>query len=116
MNCFPGIVAAFEPVTFPALLLPATKLWINPGLDFTWSFKFTCESTPPLIAVPMTDIVMLLFCVVYKKFNAETISILPFLIGNPSVYTSNLDVARQVVAGGVKSHWIKPEDASMSLL
>jgi len=54
--------------------------------------------------------------VVYGKYNAETISILPFLAGNPSIYTSNLDVARQVVAGGVQSHWIKPEDASQGLL
>jgi hypothetical protein len=54
--------------------------------------------------------------VVYKKNNAETISILPWLMGNPNIYTSNLDVARQIVAGGVKSVWIKPEDASMTLL
>jgi hypothetical protein len=59
---------------------------------------------------------MLSFRLVYKRFNAETISVLPLLLGRPSIYTSNLDVARQVVAGGVKSHWIKPEDASEVLL
>jgi len=53
---------------------------------------------------------------VYKKCNAETISILPFLTGKPAIYTSNLDVARQVVGGGIQSHWIKPEDGSTSLL
>lgn len=53
---------------------------------------------------------------VYKNCKAETISILPFLIGKPSIYTSNLDVARQVVGGGIQSYWIKPEDASTALL
>jgi len=53
---------------------------------------------------------------VYKQCNAETIWILPFLTGKPTVYTSNLDVARQVVTGGVKSHWIKPEDGSRGML
>jgi cytochrome P450 len=51
---------------------------------------------------------------VYRS--SETRAIVPFLVGEPLVYTSNLDVAKQIVAGGVKSTWIKPENASRALL
>lgn len=53
---------------------------------------------------------------VYKRHGRETVSFVPWLIGKPSLYTSNLDVARQVVAGGVKAPWIKPESAGRALL
>lgn len=51
---------------------------------------------------------------VYKK--SEQVSVVPYLIGQPGVYTSNLDVAKQLVAGGTRSVWIKPEDASQALM
>ncbi|KAG5641736.1 hypothetical protein DXG03_004308 [Asterophora parasitica] len=40
----------------------------------------------------------------------------PFISGIPGIYTSNLDVARQVAAGGHKTSFIKPESASQALL
>ncbi|KIM86789.1 hypothetical protein PILCRDRAFT_64934 [Piloderma croceum F 1598] len=92
VNYLPGITAAFEPLGFPGVLFPTSKF--SPGVDFPWNWRFS----------------------IYKKCNTETISILPFLIGKPSIYTSNLDVARQVVGGGIQSYWIKPEDASTTLL
>ncbi|KAG5641385.1 hypothetical protein H0H81_011228, partial [Sphagnurus paluster] len=35
----------------------------------------------------------------YQKFGSETISAVPFIFGAPSLLTSNLDVARQVLSG-----------------
>jgi cytochrome P450 len=92
VNYLPGIIAPLAPLCLPGAAIPTS--WWNPGLDFPWLERFN----------------------LYKRYNSETISFLPWLIGSPSIYTSNLDVARQLVAGGVKSTWIKPESASMTLL
>lgn len=43
-------------------------------------------------------------------------SIVPFLHGNVVIYTSNLELARQVVVGGHKTDFIKPEQMSKALL
>ena len=53
---------------------------------------------------------------VYKKHGGETVAILPLLAGKVRIWTSNLDVARQVVAGGPQSIWFKPLSFSQSLL
>ncbi|KAF4593401.1 hypothetical protein EYR38_009115 [Pleurotus pulmonarius] len=37
---------------------------------------------------------------VYKHFGSEVIAIVPFLIGPPGIYVSNVDVARQILGGG----------------
>ena len=34
---------------------------------------------------------------VYKRYASETISVVPFLLGRPLVYTSSLEVARQIL-------------------
>ena len=53
---------------------------------------------------------------VYRKYGNDTISIVPFMAGHSQLYTANLDVARQVVGGGIKGSWIKPERVSRSIL
>jgi len=53
---------------------------------------------------------------VYRQFQSEVISVVPILVGNPSLYTNNLDVARQVIGGEHKSSFIKPTYASQALL
>jgi hypothetical protein len=109
----PGIIAAFEPLALPGSLLPTSRF--NPGVNFTWKRRFDCEHA--LSRLKQTTIYLSqIFFVVYKKLKSETISVLPFLVGKPTIYTSNLDVARQVVAGGVKSPWIKPEETSIFVL
>jgi hypothetical protein len=50
---------------------------------------------------------------VYKSYNAENVSFIPFISGRPTIYTSNAYVMRQISAGGHKSSWIKPEYASV---
>lgn len=100
-----------EPLNPPGGLLPTSKF--NLGLDFLWNMRFDCKH---MSACHHLDLTKFPICIVYKKCKSETISIIPWLIGKPNVYTSNLDVARQVVAGGIKSQWIKPEDASRIFL
>ena len=53
---------------------------------------------------------------VYKRYGSDTISIVPFLWGLPKIWTGNLDVARQITAGGPTSPWIKPTEYSAALL
>ncbi|KAF5356947.1 hypothetical protein D9756_006377 [Leucocoprinus leucothites] len=53
---------------------------------------------------------------VYRQYQSEVISIVPLLSGGPSIYTNNLDVARQVISGAHKTSFTKPEYASEALL
>ena len=34
----------------------------------------------------------------YSRYGTETISALPYLLGGPAIYTSSLEVARQIVS------------------
>lgn len=47
---------------------------------------------------------------------SDTISLVPFLAGAPSFYTSNIDVLRQVASSSGGRSFIKPESAGQSLL
>ncbi|KAG6909423.1 hypothetical protein DXG01_000576 [Tephrocybe rancida] len=46
----------------------------------------------------------------------ESFSVVSFLVGAPLVYTSNLDVLRQVLTGDKKASWQKPESSLPILL
>ncbi|CCM05801.1 uncharacterized protein FIBRA_08035 [Fibroporia radiculosa] len=72
---------AFPPFSIPGLINP-----FNPGLRFYWKRRFH-------------DF--------YEQFGSDTISVVPWLIGRPQINTVDLDVARQVVAGGAKAPWHK---------
>ena len=67
-----------------------------------------CQNIPGALTSPSA--------LVYRKYGSDTVSIVPFLSGHAQLYSGNLDVARQVVAGGVKSSWIKPERVSQGLM
>ncbi|KAF9467919.1 cytochrome P450 [Collybia nuda] len=92
VNHMPGYRVPFQPLDLPGVILPTT--WWNPGLSFPWLWRSH----------------------LYKEFQSETISVVPFLRGLPGIYTSNLEVARQVSGGGHKSSFVKPEAASRALL
>lgn len=92
VNNLPGMRVPFQPLAAPGVILPTS--WWNPGLRFPWLWRSTF----------------------YKNYQNESVSIVPFISGVPGIYTSNLDVARQVAAGGHKSSFIKPETASRALL
>ncbi|KAJ7662974.1 cytochrome P450, partial [Mycena rosella] len=46
----------------------------------------------------------------------ETINLVPIISGIPGLWTSNIDISRQVTAGGHKTNFIKPESASGAFL
>ncbi|KAF8068982.1 cytochrome P450 [Lyophyllum atratum] len=92
VNNMPGMRVPFQPLAAPGAIFPTN--WWNPGLRFPWLWRSTF----------------------YRQYQSENVSIVPFISGVPSIYTSNLDVARQVAAGGHKSSFIKPEAASQAIL
>ncbi|EJD08594.1 cytochrome P450 [Fomitiporia mediterranea MF3/22] len=92
VNSLPGLRCIFEPFTFFGAVTPES--WWHPGLNFQWSQRVT----------------------LYRRYGLDTISIVPFLWGSAKIWTANLDVARQIVAGGPTSPWIKPKEYSAALL
>ncbi|KAF8649628.1 hypothetical protein AX16_005717 [Volvariella volvacea WC 439] len=88
----PGLRVPFEPLALPGVAIPTS--WWNPGYKFPWKWRHRF----------------------YREHASESVSVVPFIKGTPSIYTCNLDVARQVVAGGNRSSWIKPESKSQGLL
>ncbi|KAG6901989.1 hypothetical protein C0995_005948 [Termitomyces sp. Mi166 len=92
VNGLPGMRVPFQPLAAPGAIIPTT--WWNPGLRFPWLWRLTF----------------------YKHYQSENVSMVPFISGIPGIYTSNLDVARQVAGGGHKSSFIKPQSASRALL
>ncbi|KAG6830547.1 hypothetical protein H0H87_007746, partial [Tephrocybe sp. NHM501043] len=84
-----GFRVPFEPLTPPGAILPTT--WWNPGVYFSWLWR--------------------------KDLYArnETFSVVPFLVGGPSLYTSNIDVMRQILSGDKKTSWHKSEDSIVAL-
>ncbi|KAH8110759.1 cytochrome P450 [Phellopilus nigrolimitatus] len=88
----PGLRCAFEPFTFFGAMTPES--WWHPGLNFQWAQRMT----------------------LYRRYGLDTISIVPYFWGYARIWTANLDVARQIVAGGPGSPWFKPQEFSAALL
>lgn len=55
-------------------------------------------------------------CEGYRDYQSENVSVVPFIFGVPGIYTSNLDVVRQVVAAGPNSTFTKPYGSTRALL
>ncbi|KAJ7269943.1 cytochrome P450 [Mycena rebaudengoi] len=87
---FTKLYTAFEPFAFPGLLFPTTK-WTT-GFSWHWIQRF--ES--------------------YK--NSETVNLVPIISGKSVLWTSNIDIGRQVAAGGNRTSFVKPETASGAFL
>lgn len=100
----------FDPLDFPGGIIPSS--WWNPGVDAIWVRRFSST----LFYTLLTLCANLMSLTVYRKYGNDTISIVPFMAGHSQLYTANLDVARQVVGGGPKGSWIKPERVSRSML
>ncbi|KAH7926118.1 cytochrome P450 [Leucogyrophana mollusca] len=81
VNFLPGIIIPFQPLSLPGVLFPESS-W-NPGLLFTWTWRHTRN--------------------IYAQYCSDTVSVIPFIHGAPTLYTRSMDVARQVVAAGHKS-------------
>ncbi|KAI0064334.1 cytochrome P450 [Artomyces pyxidatus] len=84
VSWLPGLRLPLDQMSPPGVLISYCR-W-NPGLYLTWNERFTF----------------------YQGWNSETVSSVPFLLGPPSIYTSSLEVARQIVSSGPKSAWVKP--------
>ncbi|KAG5638340.1 hypothetical protein H0H81_000583 [Sphagnurus paluster] len=98
VNNLPGFRLPLQPLTYPSVFFPTS--WWNLGIGANWYWRNG----------------------VYDKFGSETISVVPFLYGEPTIHTSNLEVTRQVIAGQgqgpgqVKArHFDKSEAANRTL-
>ncbi|KAJ7185586.1 cytochrome P450 [Mycena filopes] len=87
---FPKVHTAFDPMAIPGVLLPST--WWNVGYSGHWVRRFQTYT------------------------RNETVHMTPLISGGPGLWTSNLDIARQVAAGGHKTSFVKPELASGAFL
>ncbi|KAG6860150.1 hypothetical protein C0995_015073, partial [Termitomyces sp. Mi166 len=73
----------------PGAVLPTT--WWNPGICSGWNWRKSYYSE-------------------VSVYNAgENFSLVPFLVGPPAIYTSNLDVMRQILTGDPRTSWRKTE-------
>ncbi|EIM82087.1 cytochrome P450 [Stereum hirsutum FP-91666 SS1] len=90
MGYLPGLRSLFTPISPFGALLPTVR-W-NPGLSWQWRWRNT----------------------VYERAGVETISVLAYLFGRPSIYTCSIEVAKQVVA--TKGQFEKPLDTSQIVL
>ncbi|KAH9895604.1 cytochrome P450 [Cubamyces lactineus] len=70
----PGLRSLATPISVLGASFPTSRL--NPGLNWQWEWRKD----------------------VYARHGTETISSLPYLFGSPAIYTSSLEVARQVLS------------------
>ncbi|KAF8168572.1 cytochrome P450 [Pholiota molesta] len=80
-----GLRIPLQPFSIFGALLPTTS-W-NPGVQFVWLWRHH----------------------LYKQFpnHSDTYSMVPFIYGEASIFTSNLDVLRQLVGSGHKTDFVK---------
>ncbi|KAJ6470065.1 cytochrome P450 [Mycena vitilis] len=80
---FPKVYTSFQPFALPGLLFPTTY-W-STGFDWHWVRRFQTYTQ-----------------------NNETVNLVPLLSGTPGLWTTNMDIGRQIAAGGPRSSFIKP--------
>ncbi|KAJ6473258.1 cytochrome P450 [Mycena sanguinolenta] len=90
LSNLPGLRSLFSPASPFGTLIP-TYFW-NPGLSWQWQWRGQ----------------------VYSKYGVQTMAVIPYLSGSPSIYTSSMEVARQIVS--VKGQFEKPEEVSLLML
>jgi hypothetical protein len=83
-----------------------SRTHLSLGLAAHWFESLSCGAHPKFDK----------YFVVYRDYGNENISIVPFLAGDAAIHSANLEVARQVSAGGHRSAFVKPEEASRALL
>lgn len=52
----------------------------------------------------------------YTRFGNDTFGAVSWMFGPHGLYTANMDVARQILGGGHKTSFVKPEKASTAVL
>ncbi|KAJ7578342.1 cytochrome P450 [Mycena floridula] len=86
----PGMRCLFSPASPFGSLIPT--FFLNPGLGWQWKWRNQ----------------------VYSKYGVETMSVIPYLAGRPTIYTSSLEVARQMVS--MKGQFHKENETSQIVL
>ncbi|KAJ7185585.1 cytochrome P450 [Mycena filopes] len=87
---FPVAHTAFQPFSIVGILFPTTSL--STGFDWHWVRRFQT----------------------YSK--NETVNLVPVLSGIPGLWTSNIDIGRQIASGGNRSNFIKPPGSNAVFL
>ncbi|KAF7344594.1 hypothetical protein MSAN_01941500 [Mycena sanguinolenta] len=87
---FPKLYTPLYPFGFPGALF--TSSWWNDGRDWHWVRRFQT----------------------YRK--GETVLVVPILTGKSALWSSNIDIGRQVAAGGHRSDFIKPPRSTRTFL
>ncbi|KAF5368657.1 hypothetical protein D9757_010213 [Collybiopsis confluens] len=90
VNHIPRLYAPFHPFGMPGALFSTTTWW-NISRDVHWVRRSTLYATN------------------------EIVPVVPFLVGKPLIYVSNLDVARQIISGGNRASFPKPVWSSRAL-
>ncbi|KAH9973784.1 cytochrome P450 [Lactifluus volemus] len=88
----PGPWVPFSPFSPLGASLPTC--WWNPGVAWVWEWRWSF----------------------YKKWGSEIVSFVPFLLGPPLIFTSSLEVARQILTGGNHLMWAKPIEWGTNLI
>ncbi|KAJ7033726.1 cytochrome P450 [Mycena alexandri] len=84
VSYFPTIFTSFQPFALPGLLIPTTS-W-STGFDWHWIRRFQTYS---------------------KNETVNLVPVAPFG-GIPGLWTSNMEIGRQIASGGHRSSFIKP--------
>ncbi|KAF8135993.1 cytochrome P450 [Mycena galopus ATCC 62051] len=87
---FPNLYTPFYPFALPGGLLTSSS-W-NDGRDWHWVRRFQT----------------------YRQ--SETVNLVPIFFGNPGLWSSNMEIGRQIAAGGHRSSFIKPPNSTGALL
>ncbi|KAF8135992.1 cytochrome P450 [Mycena galopus ATCC 62051] len=87
---FPNLYTPFNPFSLPGGLL-TTSSW-NDGRDWHWVRRFQT----------------------YRQ--SETVNLVPIFFGKPVLWSSNIEIGRQVAAGGHRSSFVKPLESTKTLL
>ncbi|KAF8345234.1 cytochrome P450 [Amanita rubescens] len=101
---YPGPRVGFHPLSlFGNVLLPRT--WWNPTVLYPWTNRFKCKCHLPIQRGFL-----------YKQYDTDTVCFVPFLYGPPMIYTSNLEVSRQIASNGPGASFVKPYIGGAALL
>ncbi|OJA14732.1 hypothetical protein AZE42_13619 [Rhizopogon vesiculosus] len=82
VDYLPGLRVPFQPLGLPSIILPDMS-W-NPGVLFAWTWRRSTKN-------------------IYRRFGNDTVSVVPFIYGRPTLYTQSIEVARQIVSVGEKT-------------
>ena len=103
LGYLPGLRSLATPVSIPGLIFPTSRF--NPGANWMWEWRArgACRHFLCCVKFPTT-------LSVYAEAGTETISALPYIFGPPAIFTSSLEVARQILSG--KGPFVKPIEST----